>query len=168
MERLGCSDTNHLQKNSSPTLAAPRLTPRGNTVPKLPLVFLLLAALLTIFFGVRYLRTKEFMPYHAVVAGKSWSELELGVQTIILGMLKIIGGGFTTYGLALLWLLLPLNRGESWALWAVLTITATAIVPTLYVTVMLRRFEPKAKTPVVPTVIALALVLAGVSISFLT
>ncbi len=134
---------------------------------KLPLVFLLLAALLAIFFGVRYLRAKEFMPYHAVVAGKSWSELERGVQTVILGMLNILGGGFATYGLALLWLLLPLHRGESWVPWAVLTITATALLPTLYVTIMLRRFEPKAKTPIVPTLIALALVLAGVGSSYL-
>jgi hypothetical protein len=137
-------------------------------VPKLPLIFLSLAALLSIFFGVRYLLTREFMPYHAVVAGKSWSELELGVQTIILGMLRIVGGGFATFGLALLWLLLPLNRGESWAPWAALTITATTLVPTLYVTIMLRRYEPKAKTPIVPTLIALALVLAGVGTSFLT
>lgn len=137
-------------------------------MPKLPLIFLLPAALLSIFFGVRYLRTKEFMPYHSVVAGKSWSELDLGVQTIILGMLKIVGGGLTTYGLALLWLLLPLNRGESWAAWAVLTITATAILPTLYVTIMLRRFQPKAKTPVVPTIIALALALAGVAAALLS
>jgi hypothetical protein len=137
-------------------------------VPKLPLIFLSLAALLSISFGVRYLLTREFMPYHAVVAGKSWSELELGVQTIILGMLRIVGGGFATFGLALLWLLLPLNRGESWAPWAALTITATTLVPTLYVTIMLRRYEPKAKTPIVPTLIALALVLAGVGTSFLT
>lgn len=137
-------------------------------MPNLPLIFLLPAAFLSIFFGVRYLRTKEFMPYHAVVAGKSWSELELGVQTIILGMLKIVGGGLTTYGLALLWLLLPLNRGESWAAWAALTITATAILPTLYVTIMLRRFQPNAKTPVVPTVIALVLALAGVVTAILS
>ena len=137
-------------------------------MPKLPLIFLLPAALLSIFFGVRYLLTKEFMPYHADVAGKSWSELDLGVQTIILGMLKIVGGGLTTYGLALLWLLLPLNRGESWAAWAALTITATAILPTLYVTIMLRRFQPKAKTPVVPTSIALALALAGVAAALLS
>jgi len=137
-------------------------------VPKLPLFFLLPAALLSIFFGVRYLRTKEFMPYHAVVAGKSWAEIELGVQTIVLGMLRIVGGGLTTYGLALLWLLLPLNRGESWAPWAALTLTATAVLPTLYVTITLRRFEPRAKTPVVPSLIALALALAGVGAAFLS
>ena len=95
-------------------------------MPKLSLIPLLLAALVSIFFGVRYLFTREFMPYHAVVSGKSWAS------------------------------------------WAALTISAATLVPTLYVTIMLRRFEPKAKTPIVPTVVFVALVLAGVGASFLT
>ncbi len=135
---------------------------------KLSLVPLLLAALVSVFFGIRYLLTREYMPYHAVVTGKAWSQLEPGVQTAIRGMLRIVGGGILAYGLALLWLLLPLNRGEPWAAWAALTISAAILVPTLYVTVMLRRFQPKAKTPIIPTAIVLALVLAGVGTSFFT
>ncbi len=129
---------------------------------------LLLAALLAAFFGVRYLQTRQFMPYHAVVAGKPWSELEPGVQTIIVGMLRIIGGGFVALALSLLWLLVPLSRGELWASWAILSVGAAALLPTLYVTVALRRFEPKANTPVVPASVALALLLAGVGASFVT
>ena len=135
---------------------------------KLSLVPLWLAALISVSFGIRYLLTREYMPYHAVVTGKAWAQLEPGVQTAIRGMLRIVGGGILAYGLTLLWLLLPLNRGEPWAAWAALTISAAILVPTLYVTVMLRRFQPKAKTPIVPTAIVLALVLAGVSASLLT
>ena len=130
------------------------------------LVLLSMAALISIFFGIRYFLAKEFMPYHAVVAGKSWSEFEAGVQTIILGMLKIIGGGFATYGLALLWLLLPLSAKQPWAGWAALTITASSLLPTLYVTIALRRFAPSARTPVVPASVVLALALVGAGISF--
>jgi hypothetical protein len=136
-------------------------------VAKLSLILLSLAALVSIFFGVRYFFTKEFMPYHAVVSGKAWSELGRGVQAAILGMLKICGGGFATYGLALLWLLLPLNRGETWAAWAVLTVSAAMLLPTLYVTLMLRRFEPKAKTPVGAPLVVLVLVLVGVGAALL-
>jgi uncharacterized protein YjeT (DUF2065 family) len=132
-------------------------------VLKLSLVPLLLAALVSVFFGIRYLLTREYMPYHAVVAGKAWSQLEAGVQTAIRGMLRIVGGGILAYGVALLWLLLPLNRGEPWA---ALTISAAILVPTLYVTIMLHRFQPKAKTPIVPTAIVIALVLAGLGTSF--
>ena len=130
------------------------------------LVLLSMAALLSIFFGIRYCLAKAFMPYHAVVAGTSWSQLTPGLQTIILGMLKIVGGGLTTYGVALLWLLWPLSRHESWASWAALTITVTTIVPTLYVTIVLRKFEPSARTPVVPASIVLALAVAGAAASF--
>jgi hypothetical protein len=137
-------------------------------VLKLSLVPLLLAALVSVFFGIRYLLSREYMPYHAVVVGKGWAQLEAGVQTVILGMLRIIGGGILAYGVALLWLLLPMNRGEPWAAWAALAISGAILVPTLYVTIMLRRFQPKAKTPVVPTVIVMALVLAGVGASLLT
>ena len=98
-----------------------------------------LAGLISVFFGLRYFRAKEFMPYHAVVAGRSWREMEPGLQAIILGMLKIIGGGFTSYGLALFWMLVPLGQGQRWAGWAVLTLTVAALVPTLYVTIALRR-----------------------------
>jgi hypothetical protein len=136
-------------------------------VLKLSLLLLSLAALISIAFGIRYFVTKQFMPYHSTVAGKSWQELDRGIQTAILGMLKIVGGGLATYGLALLWLLVPLNRGESWAAWAVLTISAATILPTLYVTIWLRRFAPKAKTPVVPTLAVLILVLAGVGAALL-
>jgi hypothetical protein len=136
-------------------------------VRKIPFILLLLAALLAISFGVRDLITHEFMPYHAVVAGKSWIHLELGVQAIILGMLTIIGGGFISYGCAVLWLMLPFTRGEVWSRWAILTITSVTIVPTLYVTVTLRRFAPQADTPVVPAALVLTLVLIGVALSFL-
>lgn len=126
-----------------------------------------IAALLSIFFGIRYFLTREFMPYHAVVAGKPWSELSTGLKTVILGMLKIVGGGLTTYGLALLWLLLPLSRHEVWASWAALLITMTAVLPTLYVTISLRRFEPSARTPVLPALVVLALASIGAGASIL-
>jgi hypothetical protein len=65
-----------------------------------------------------------------------------------------------------LWLLLPLSRHESWAPWAVLTLTLTNVVPTLYVTIWLRRFEPSARTPVVPAAIVLVLAVVGAGTSF--
>ncbi len=128
---------------------------------------LALAALISIVFGVRYFFTKAFMPYHATVAGKDWAELDRGVQTVILGMLKIIGGGFVSYGLALFWLLLPLSVRQSWAPWAALTISAASLLPTLYVTIALRRAAPAAKTPIVPAAVVLALTAVGIGFSFM-
>jgi hypothetical protein len=133
---------------------------------KLGLGLLLLAGVLSIGAGTRYLFTGEFMPYHAVVAGKSWSQLEPGVQTIILGMLKILGSGFASCGAALLWLLVPLRRNEVWARWAALTVAAVVWVPTQYVTFVLRDAAPQAQPPIIPTAIILLLVALGVGALF--
>jgi len=126
-----------------------------------------IAGLISIAFGIRYFLAREYMPYHAVVAGRPWAGLEPGLRTIILGMLKILAGGFMTYGVALLWLLIPLNRGERWAAWAAITLTLATVLPTLYVTIALRRAAPAARTPIVPALVVLLLALAGAGLSFL-
>ena len=120
-----------------------------------------LAGLLALAFGVRYLVTREFMPYHATVLGKPWAGLEPRLQAIILGMLKVAGSGLVGCGLSLLWLLLPLQRGEAWAAWAAITIFVAATGPILYVVLWLRRVSPGARTPVIPTLVAIALVVVG-------
>ncbi|SRR5258708_969946 len=133
----------------------------------LALAAVLLVALAGIVFGVRYMRRDAFLPYHAAVAGKSWAELDPGVQVIILGMLRIIGGGFATLGVTLLWLCFALHEGVHWAPWAILTISAAALVPMLYVAIKLRSFRPDAQTPVRPTLAMMVLIVVGVCLSIL-
>lgn len=127
----------------------------------------LVAALGGILFGVRYMRREEYLPYHAVVAGKPFAELDPGVQVIILGMLKIIGAGFASLGVTLLWLCFALYENERWAPWAILTISGAALVPTLYVAITLRTFRPNAPTPVRPTLVMMILIVIGVGLSLL-
>jgi hypothetical protein len=127
----------------------------------------LIVALGGILFGVRYMRRDAYLPYHAVVAGKPFAELDQGIQVIILGMLKIIGGGFATFGVALLWLCLALREGEPWAPWAILTVSAVALIPMLYVATTLRTFRPGAPTPVRPTLVMMILIAIGVGLSLL-
>ena len=120
-----------------------------------------LAGLLALLFGLRYLFTREFMPYHAAVLGKPWTQLEPRLQAIILGMLRVAAGGLLGFGCTLFWLLLPLQRGEAWAAWAALTISLVVTGPVLYVVVWLRRVSPGAKTPVIPTLAVMALTVVG-------
>lgn len=133
---------------------------------KIAIAVLALAAILSLGAGLRYLLTTEFMPYHAVVSGKSWVQLEPGLQSIILGMLKIVGGGFLACGVALLWLLIPIYRGEAWSRWAALCVAVAVWVPTQYITIVLRSANSTAQTPVVPTAVILCLVLVGFTLSF--
>jgi hypothetical protein len=133
---------------------------------KTGLALLLLAACASIAAGLRYLLATEFMPYHAIVTGKAWSQVDPGTQTIVLGMLKIVGGGFLSCGVALLWLFVPLRRDEAWARWAALSIAAAVWLPTQYVTFMLKSAAPVAQPPIIPTAAILVLVLAAVGALF--
>lgn len=134
----------------------------------LGLAMVVVVAIGGILFGVRYMRREAYLPYHAVVAGKAFTELDPGVQAIILGMLKIIGGGFATLGVALLWLCYALLKGERWAPWAILTVSAVALIPMLYVAITFRTFRPGAPTPVRPTCVMMILIVIGVGLSLLT
>ena len=133
----------------------------------LALAAVLLVAFGGILFGVRYMRREEYLPYHAAVAGKPWNELDPGVQVVILGMLKIIGSGFVTLGVTLLWLCFALHEGVRWAPWAILTVSAVALGPMLYVATKLRAFRPEAQTPVRPTAVMMVLIAVGVGLSLL-
>jgi hypothetical protein len=53
------------------------------------LLLVSIVALMALAFGIRYFFRTDFMPYHAVVAGKPWAELETGVQIIIRALYKI-------------------------------------------------------------------------------
>lgn len=41
------------------------------------------AGVIAILFGFRYALAREFMPYHATVAGRSWSELTLTLGSLL-------------------------------------------------------------------------------------
>ena len=133
----------------------------------LALAAVLLVALAGIVFGVRYMQREAFLPYHAAVAGTSWAELDPGLQVVILGMLKIVGGGFMTFGVTLLWLCFALHEGARWAPWAILTISTAALGPMLYVAIRFRAFRPDARTPVRPTLAMIVLIVVGVGLSIL-
>ena len=127
----------------------------------LELALVVVAALISIAFGIRYIVSSQYMPYHAVVAGRSWSELEPGIQTVIRGLFKVAAAGFLGFGVSLLWLLIPLHSRAAWAPWAVLSITVVSVAPTLHVTLWLRRHAPSARTPVIPAAGVLAIGVAA-------
>jgi hypothetical protein len=133
---------------------------------KTGLALLLLAGIASLGAGIRYLFASEFMAYHAIVAGKSWSQIEPGTQTIVLGMLKIVGGGFLSCGVALLWLFVPLRREEAWARWAALSIASAMWIPTQYVTFVLKGAAASAQPPIIPTAAILVLVFVAVGLLF--
>jgi hypothetical protein len=133
----------------------------------LQLALVAIAGAIAILFGIKYALARQFMPYHATVAGREWAELQPGVQAIILGMYRIMGGGFISYGAALLWLLVPLDDRQPWAPLAILTITVTSLVPVLFVTLWLRHVQPAARTPFLPAAFVFTLVVWGAGMALI-
>jgi hypothetical protein len=131
------------------------------------LALLLLVVNLGLVLGLKYLLATSFTPYHAQVVGKPWEQLEPRVQAIIVGMLRVIGGGFLGLAATVAWLAYALLAGARWALWALATITLITLLPALTVALSLRKVEPQANTPVVPSIVAIGLVLLGAGLGWL-
>lgn len=128
---------------------------------KVALALMLLAGIGAIAVGVRYALAQQFMPYHEVIAGKPWGQLEPGVQAILRGMLKILGAGFAAFGVALLAFAWGGARGDRWPAVASAVTCVVIGAPTLYVTLFLRTVNARAETPVLLTLVLMGVTLAG-------
>jgi hypothetical protein len=91
-----------------------------------------------------------------------WADIPKRLQSVILGMLKIVAAGMLAFGISLAWLTIPLHRGEAWASWAILSVICVNGLISIYVTVSLRRVAPAAKTNITTAFSGLALVLLAV------
>jgi len=130
------------------------------------IILLLLSSLIGIQYGVKYLLIDEFQEYHETLYGSSWKELSLGSQTIILGLLKMIGGGLLAFGLMLAWLIRPIARSEAWARWCVLMVSFGFWGPTLYVAWCFRDTNPTSNPPIIQVSMMLLLPILGLIFSY--
>ena len=65
---------------------------------KAALAIYLVIGAIDIMLGVWYFSSKEFMSYHSQAIDAPWQEVELGVQTLILALMKIAGTGWIVLG----------------------------------------------------------------------
>lgn len=116
-------------------------------------------------FGLAYLVTNRFMPYHQAAVGKPWDAVEPAYQILVLALMRAAGAGFLSVALAMLVLLLvPFRRGEPWARWAIPFIGFSILVPLLIVVATVR-MSTAASPPVGLLVCGLLLVTTGVAFS---
>lgn len=124
-------------------------------------IFVLVATI----FSFVYLFRAEFMPYHAVAIGHNWSELDQGLQNLILGLMKVVGGAWLSVSIAMSILLLkPFRNGESWAYWAIPLIALPSLVVNLFVVSNMALNTP-ASPPWQVVVINAALLILGFILS---
>jgi hypothetical protein len=125
------------------------------------LTFLTLSVIAAIAIGLKYLLATSYTPYHAQVTGKPWEQVEPRLQVIIIGMMRIIGAGFLSLGASVAWFSYALFLGARWAPWALASVALIALLVPLWVALQLRKTEPRADTPVVPSAVGIGLILLG-------
>jgi hypothetical protein len=124
-----------------------------------------LAALISAAFGVLYLVRPRFMPYHQQALGLTWEELDHRLQALLLGLMRVAGGGMLAGGLSVaILLLVPFRAGEIWATYAILLIGLAGGLPALYATTLIRS-RTQAHTPIAASAIGVGLLVLGTILS---
>jgi len=65
---------------------------------KLALGIYLVAGAVDVWLGATYFSSKQFMSYHAEAVSAPWQELDAGIQTLILALMRLAGGGWFALG----------------------------------------------------------------------
>lgn len=130
------------------------------------IVLLVLSSLFGIQYGVRYLLIDGFQENQDTFYGASWKELSFNAQTIILGLVKIVGGGLLAFGLMMAWLIRPVARSETWARWCVLMVSFGFWGPTFYVAWCFSGTDPMLNPPIIQVSIMLVLPVLGLVFSY--
>lgn len=108
-------------------------------------------------YGALYLMRNRFMPYHRAALGRAWEELDLPTRTLILALMKVVGGGVLGCTIAGAFVLAgPFIAGDTWANWALLTTILCSFLPAVYATFLVHA-KTGAKTPRVPALAVLAM-----------
>jgi hypothetical protein len=136
-----------------------------NTRRKIAFACNLLSAFGLAGFGLVYLFSSRFMPYHEVAVGVRWSDIDAPFQILLLALIKAAGAGFLCASLTLFILLfIPFREGCRWARWAIFAIGSGIIVPLIYVVLSVKLATP-ASPPLIMPIAGMILLTAGLLLS---
>jgi hypothetical protein len=136
-----------------------------NTVRLAASICYVLSALLLMTFGVMYLTRSKFMPYHQQAIGIPWENLDTRMQTLLLTLMRVSGGGMLAVALSVLVLVLgPFREGNVWAIYALPAIGLASGLPILYATIFVRK-RTQTSSPVGISAFGVAIVVLGFVLS---
>jgi hypothetical protein len=125
----------------------------------------LIALLILGAFGLLYLVSPQFMPYHAVAIGTKWSDLGPSHRILIHALMKAAGAGFLGSAVAGAFVLfVPFRAGAGWARWAILIPGLIVGIPTLYASLTVKWGTP-ASPPWIAPLVGVILAAAGFLLS---
>ena len=80
---------------------------------KVALGIYLVAGTVAVWLGTTYFTSRQFMSYHAEAVGVPWQEVDAGVQTLVLALMKFAGGGWIGLGVVTIVMALAGLRTQS-------------------------------------------------------
>jgi hypothetical protein len=124
-------------------------------------VFTIAGSVVLLLFGLTYLLRPKFMNYHRTAVQKDWKELVPEIQTLILALMRTVGGGFLSVAIAIFILQLEFNRNQShWIALLILTIGVILNICVLYATLLVR-IKTKGRPPTFIALLLLIMLLIG-------
>lgn len=101
-------------------------------------------AVASLILGSIYLFSNEFMPYHQEALGTPWQDVEARVQTLILALMTVAGGGWIALGIFTLTLILiPFRRQDQiWPSYLIPVSLLSFYLPTLMATLSVLENTP--------------------------
>jgi hypothetical protein len=112
-----------------------------------------------------YLTRSEFMPFHREAVGKRWADIDSRMQTLVLSLMRAVGGSVFATGLAFtVILVIPFREGQAWAAFALALIGTAAGATALFATSYVKRQSP-AHPPITGPIVGILLSLTGLILS---
>jgi hypothetical protein len=68
----------------------------------IPICLYMLVGIISLIMAYKNILSSKFIPFHEKAAGKTWNDIEKGIQSVILALMKVSGLGFLVVALMLM------------------------------------------------------------------
>ena len=121
----------------------------------------ILCAAMSLFFGFVYLVTPKFMNFHSAAIEKKWEDLAPQMQTLILALMRSLGGGLVSVSITILYLQYQFQtRKQSWIPFCILICGLVLTISILFAQFTVIK-KTKGRPPVIASLFALVLLIVG-------
>jgi uncharacterized protein YjeT (DUF2065 family) len=114
-----------------------------------------------ILFGIVYVSNPTFLSYHQAAAATQWKDLDTALQTLILALMRVVGGGALAFGFVAVVLQYQFSKSlHSWIPLTILVSGSLLIAGSLYGMLMVRS-KTKGRPPFALVLSGLVLLIIG-------
>ena len=134
----------------------------------IPIALYMIVGIISMTMAVKNIFSKKFIPFHEQAAGKSWNEIDQGIQFVVQALMKVAGFGFLV--VALLLMIFPIVNYFINDFFTIYAIPAISLIYSLGLALVNYQLSHRTmvKTPWKRSLCAALLIAAGMLISWLS